>query len=168
MDLKMNANQMSDDNGPTVSSAMNMLELLVSEAMGDEGAVTEVLRPSAIVPEEATRLILMELALRDIRNGGLWLAEPSVWRRFDRPNGGPQQPQLLGSIQVAYGTPTRYEITIYRVTVTSLGQAAGWSVESLTDEALSFGGLTLAGCPRADLKAPPKPFRFETQRVPTD
>lgn len=151
-----------------MSSAMNMLELLVSEALGDEGAVTEVIRPSAIVPEESTRLILMELALRDIRNGGLWLAEPSVWRRFDRPDGGPEKPQLLGSIQVAYGTPTRYEITVYRVTVTSLGQAAGWSVQSLTDEALSFGGLTLAACPRADLKAPPKPFKFDQSRVPSE
>jgi len=36
----------------------------------------------------------------------------------------------------------------------------GWTVESLCDEALGFGGLTLATCPRADLKPPPKPFRF--------
>jgi len=150
------------------SSPMNMLELLVSEAMGDEGAVSEVIRPAAIVPEEATRSILMELALRDVRAGGVWLAEPSVWRRFDRPDGGAAKPQLLGSIQVAYGTPTRYEITVYRVTVTSLGQTQGVSVESLTDEALAFGGLTLGECPRAELKSPPKPFRFTDPRVPTD
>jgi hypothetical protein len=33
-------------------------------------------------------------------------------------------------------------------------------VESLCDEALAFGGLDLATCPRATLQAPPKPFRF--------
>src|SRR3954469_21733110 len=64
-------------------SGMDMLELLVSEAMGDEGAVTEVIRPAAVIPEEAARTVLMELALRDYRSGGLWAAEPSVWRRFD-------------------------------------------------------------------------------------
>src|SRR4051794_19997093 len=127
-----------------------MIQLLVSEALGDEGAITEVIRPSAIVPEEASRKILMELALRDVRDGGHWLTEPSVWRRFDRPQGQQTEPNLLGSIQVAYGTPTRYEITLYRVTVTGLGTAAGWTVRSLCDEALELGDLTLAECPRAE------------------
>jgi hypothetical protein len=146
---------------------VDMLELLVSEALGDDGAVTEVIRPAAIIPEEATRSILMELALRDVRAGGVWLAEPSVWRRYDRPAGQGAEPQLLGSIQVAYGTPTRYEITVYRVTVTSLGQERGWTVNSLSDDALRFGGLTLAECPRAQLKPPPKPFKFD-RRVKRD
>jgi hypothetical protein len=136
-----------------------MIEMLVSEALGDEGAITEVIRPSAIVPEEASRMILMELALRDVRDGGHWLTEPSVWRRFDRPQGQAADPNLVGSIQVAYGTPTRYEITLYRVTVTSLGAETGWTVQSLCDEALELGGLTLAECPRASLAAPPAPFR---------
>jgi hypothetical protein len=30
----------------------------------------------------------------------------------------------------------------------------------LCDEALHFGGLTLDDCPRAELNAPPRPFRF--------
>jgi hypothetical protein len=63
-------------------------------------------------------------------------------------------------IQMAYGTPTRYEITIYRVTLTPVGTSAGWTVTSLCDEALGFGGLDVATCPRADLPAPPKPFRY--------
>ncbi len=62
--------------------------------------------------------------------------------------------------QVAYGTPTKYEITIYQVTITQAGQDAGYMVASLCDEALGFGDLTLAQCPRATLAAPPKPFRF--------
>ena len=60
----------------------------------------------------------------------------------------------------AYGTPTKYEITIYQVTITQYGAATGMTVASLCDEALSFGELTLAQCPRATLAPPPKPFRF--------
>jgi hypothetical protein len=137
---------------------MDILEQLVSEALGDEGAVTEVIRPAAIIPEESARKILMELSFRDVRTGGHWLAEPSVWRRFERTAVAPEDCQLLGSIQVAYGTPTRYDITVYRVTITTHGQQTGWSVASLCDEALGFGGLTLAECPRASLRPPPRPF----------
>lgn len=130
----------------------------------DEGVVTEVIRPAAVIPEEAARQILMELALRDVRIGGVWEAEPSVWRRFDGPwdgaNGTPGTAELIGTIQVAYGVPTRYEITIFRATITKLGSANSWSVADLCDEALQVGGLTLATCPRADLKPPPAPFRF--------
>jgi hypothetical protein len=143
---------------------MNELERLANEAYEDEGVVTEVIRPAAILPENATRDVLMQLALNDVRVGGLWQADPSVWRRYDRSwdgdDGGPGGAELLGTIQVAYGLPTRYEITIFRVTVSLQGDAAGWSVESLCDEALGYGGLTLATCPRAALAAPPKPFRF--------
>ncbi|MBV9290860.1 MAG: hypothetical protein JO222_00290 [Frankiales bacterium] len=130
----------------------------------DEGVVTEVIRPAAVIPEEVARVILMELALRDVRVGGLWEAEPSVWRRFDRPwdgvNGTAGSAELLGTIQVAYGVPTRYEITLFRATVTRLGSDGGWGVNDLCNEALGFGGLTLATCPRAELKPPPRPFRF--------
>ena len=140
---------------------MDVLEMLVSEASGgDEGSITEVIRPSAIIPEESTRSILMELALRDARNGGLWLAEPTVWRRFDRPFDDEVSTNLIGSIQVAYGTPTRYDITVFRVTVTGYGAEHGWTVASLCDEALHYGHLTLSECPRAQLSPPPQPFRF--------
>ena len=137
---------------------MDVLELLVSEAAGDEGSVTEVIRPAAIIQEEAARHILQELALHDARAGGVWLAE----RRYDRPLDSDEPANLIGSLQVAYGTPTRYDITVYRVTVTGFGTEAGWTVASLCNEALQYGGLTLADCPRAELGAPPKPFRFTT------
>jgi hypothetical protein len=143
---------------------VDKLELLVSEAFGD-GVVTEVLRPSAIVPEDAARNILIEMAMRDVRLDGEWWADPATWRRYDKPWDGPERTQgtseLLGSIQIAYGTPTRYEITIYRVSVTRVGNDRGVTVESLTNEALAFGGLTLENCPRADLKPPPKPFQLQ-------
>ena len=137
-------------------------ELLMAEAY-DEGFVSEVIRPAAIVPESAARAVLVELAVRDVQNGGLWQSEPTLWSRYDRPWAGPGSPgdaQLIGTIQVAYGTPTRYEITIYRVTVTRFGDQHEWTVHSLTDAALEFGGLTLDECPRATLSAPPRLFKF--------
>jgi hypothetical protein len=129
----------------------------------DEGMITEVIRPAAIVPEEAARAILVELSVNSVHADGLWLAEPSRWNRYDRPwpSENPDDATgLVGTLQIAYGTPTKYEITIYRVTITRLGASLGWTVQSLCDEALGFGDLSLDDCPRAALSAPPKPFRF--------
>jgi hypothetical protein len=148
----------SDEKGHGVDNS----EVLMAEAY-DEGVVSQVIRPAAIVPEEAARAVLVELALRDVQNGGVWQSEPQLWSLYDRPWHGYDNPagaELIGSIQVAYGTPTKYEITIYRVTVTRFGTQNGWTVDSLTDAALEFGGLTLAECPRATLMAPPKPFNY--------
>jgi hypothetical protein len=139
------------------------LELLLTEAY-DDGVVTEVIRPAAVVPEESARRILMELALHDVRIGGEWWSEPATWQRYDQAwngnDGGAGTAMLLGTIQIAYGVPTRYEITIFRATITRTGVEHGLTVSGLCDEALAFGSLTLATCPRADLKAPPPPFRF--------
>ena len=142
---------------------MNPLELIAAELYGDV-AVTEVLRPSAVLPEAAARLVLAELAYRDIRSGGFWSSSPVLWQRFDAPIdpvAGTGPGALIGGLQVIYGTPTRYAITIYRATITVLASTNGWTVEALCDEALGFGGYTLAACPRADLKPPPKPFRMQ-------
>ena len=133
------------------------------DVRSDEYLINEMIRPSAIVPEEAARRILVELSLNNVLADGLWQAEPSRWTRYDRRWAGPSDPgsaNLIGVIQVAYGTPTKYDITIYQVTITRYGDDNGWSVERLCDEALSFGGLTLQACPRAALSEPPKPFRF--------
>lgn len=148
---------------------MDAWEFLVAETQ-DEGVVTEVIRPAAVVPEEAARAVLMQLALRDVRLGGLWDTEPALWRRFDKPwNNGEHDADepstLIGTIQVAYGVPTRYEITIFRATITKVGTEQGWTVEALCDEALAFGGLSLATCPRADLKPPPPPFSLDRART---
>ena len=141
---------------------MDPLEELASCAYRDE-AITEVIRPAAVLPETAAREVLVELALRDVNGGGCWWSSPTLWKRYDRPFNGPGGTEgdalLLGSLQVTYGSPTRYAITIYRATVTRFGAAAGWSVEALCDDALGLCGYTLADCPRADLKPPPRPFR---------
>ena len=149
------------------SGAPNSFESLAAQAY-DEFVVTEVLRPSAVLPEAAARAVLAEMAERDVNAGGHWHARPAEWRRYDQPwpaqnhraNSTEGDASLLGSIKVAYGTPTRYELTIFRVTITSAGTKQGWTVEALCDEALSFGGLTLANCPRTHLTPPPQPFRF--------
>jgi hypothetical protein len=125
--------------------------------------ITEVIRPAAIVPEGAARAILNGMTHSSVHNNGCWLAEPSCWIRYSGPWSSPTEPgpaHRLGTIQVAYGTPTKYEITIYQVTITQSGAELGMTVASLCDEALSFGDLTLAVCPRATLATPPKPFRF--------
>jgi hypothetical protein len=139
------------------------LELLAATAYSD-GSISEVIRPAAIVPELASRDILAELAMRDVRTGGQWFAEPSVWRRYERawagPTGEGEEGQLIGTLQVAYGTPTRYDITIYRATITGPAAAKGWTVTTLCNEVLAFGQSTLDDCPRADSRPPPKPFRL--------
>jgi hypothetical protein len=143
--------------------AVDGVELLLSEAY-DEAVITEVIRPAAVLPEEAARCVLMELALRDVRAGGHWWSEPTMWRRYDATwdgaDGSAGNARLIGTVQVAYGVPTRYEITIFRATVTTLGTERGWTVQSLCNEALGFGGLSLDTCPRADLQVPPRPFRL--------
>jgi len=134
-----------------------------TDAAYDESVISEVIRPAAIVPEEAARAILVELSLNSVHAGGLWRAEPSRWNRYDLPwvsTHDPGESCLLGSIQVAYGTPTKYEITIYRVSITRRGAELGFGVQGLTDEALSHGELSLAQCPRASVQPPPRPYRF--------
>lgn len=146
-------------------TAREALELLAAAAY-DEAAITEVIRPAAVLPELAAQAILAELEARDVRVGGCWLAEPTCWQRYDRAWNGPDRTQgtaqLLGTLQIAYGSPTKYEITVFRATVTSIGAQRNWSVTLLCDEAFAFGGLTLASCPRADLTPPPAPFRLRS------
>jgi hypothetical protein len=138
-------------------------ELLAASAY-DDGDLSEVIRPAAILDEEAARQVLASLALHDARVQGVWMAEPGTWRRYDQPwngpNGTPGTAVLVGTIQVIYGSPTRHEITIYRATVTGPAAANGWTVTTLCDDALGFAELSLVTCPRANLAPPPKPFRL--------
>ncbi|MGB8652772.1 MAG: hypothetical protein WCD35_19155 [Mycobacteriales bacterium] len=141
---------------------MNPFEELAA-AVYEDVAVTEVIRPAAVLPESAARTVLAELAMRDVRSDGVWWSSPALWQRWDRPWDTAEAAgaaELIGTLQVAYGSPTKYAITIFRATITSYGAGCGWTVEGLCDEALGFGGLTLADCPRADLAPPPKPFRM--------
>ena len=124
--------------------------------MSDVGVV---LRPAAVLPRSAAEKVVAALTALDVATGGIWNVSPGVWQRYDKPwdgiAGSAGTARLVGTIGSAYGSPTRYEITLYRVTLTAYGVAEGWSVEKLCDDALEHAGLTLASCPRATLSAPP-------------
>lgn len=130
-----------------------------------------VIRPAAVLGIAAATEILRALEHHDVTRGGVWSATPGMWQRFDRPwngaGGSRGTAQLAGSMAVIYDEPRRNEITIYRATVTPAGAELGWDADRLCDDALAWVGLTLATCPRADLKAPPRadPFRLPAQRV---
>ena len=124
-----------------------------------------IIRPAAILDERAASRVLDELKRLDVSNGGVWNATSSLWQRYDLewdgPGGTRGRARLLGSVAVMYDAPNRHQITIYKVTITPFGLESGWAVETLTDDALTWAGLTLDTCPRAELGDPPvrDPFR---------
>lgn len=126
---------------------------------------TRVIRPAAVLREQEAARIQAALEANDVSRGGVWNAAAGLWQRYDRPwdgaLGSTGNAKLVGTVGVIYGSPSRHEITIYRVTVTDEGATQGWTVESLCDDALDFVGLTLEDCPRAALATPPiaDPFR---------
>jgi hypothetical protein len=126
---------------------------------------TRVIRPAAVLRAQEGERVLDALSALDVAQGGVWIANPGLWQRYDKPWDGEAgmagTSTLVGTIGAAYGSPTRYDITIYRVTVTEHGVATGWTVESLCDDALGHADLTLASCARAELKDPPQrdPFK---------
>ncbi|MCU1591108.1 MAG: hypothetical protein JWP11_2364 [Frankiales bacterium] len=123
-----------------------------------------VIRPAAIVPERAARLLLAWVAVHDVTHGGVWAHDVGYFKRFSGPFNGPAGMRgsavLLGSIHVTWD---KYDVTIFRVSITEEGVARGMTVEGVCNELLKHAGLTLATCPRADLApAPvPDPFRRE-------
>ena len=126
-----------------------------------------VIRPSAVLKDSDARRVLAELEHRDVSQGGVWSASPGLWQRYDKPwdiaTGHKGDAQLVGTMGVVYGTPSKYDITIFRATVTEHGLRTGWTVDRLCDDALQFADLTLASCPRTSLAAPaPDPFRKPT------
>jgi hypothetical protein len=129
------------------------------------GETTRIIRPAAILREQEAARVQAALEALDVAKGGVWNVGPGLWQRYDRPwdgvSGITGSSQLVGTIGVIYGSPSRFEITIYRVTVTAVGAEGGWTVDSLCDDALGYAYLTLAACPRAELKQPPSqdPFR---------
>ncbi len=132
---------------------------------------TRVIRPAAVLSDAAARTVLAALERLDVAEGGRWNVTPGLWQRFDVPWNGSAgsmgSAKLVGTIGVAFGTPTKYGVTIFRVTVTAYGVDSGWSVESLCDDALQYADLTLERCPRADLAEAPAadPFRHRVLGV---
>jgi len=124
-----------------------------------------IIRPAAVLDERAAHAVIEELERLDVSVGGVWNATSSLWQRYDVAwdgTGGTRgTAKLLGSIAVMYDAPNRHQITIYKVTVTEFGRTQAWTVEAMCDDALSWVGLTLATCPRAELATPPQrdPFK---------
>ena len=128
-------------------------------------ASEEVIRPAAVLSESATRMILQGLALDDVHHGGHWWLRVGTWRRYASPwDEGAEEPGEavhIGTISCVYDSPSRYCVTVFRVSMTSYGLSQGWTTASLCDEAFSHAGLTLAQTPRASLTTPPRPMRPE-------
>jgi hypothetical protein len=117
-----------------------------------------------VLAEKRARQVVRELEARDVASGGVWSASVGLWQRYDVPWDGGRgfkgTSKLVGSIGAIYGSPSKYDITIYRVTITDHGAASGWSLDRLCDDALQYADLTLAACPRTSLSsAKPDPFR---------
>ncbi len=126
---------------------------------------TRVIRPAAVLDERTTIRVMSELIRLDVANGGVWNASSSLWQRYDKTwdglGGSRGSARLIGSIAVMYDAPHRHQITIYKVTITAFGKESGWQVNDLCDDALTWVGLTLESCPRAELAPPPErdPFK---------
>ena len=133
-------------------------------------ATTEVIRPAAVLMEEAAKRILAGLADNDVHGNGPWWTTPGIWRRYDQSwpadSDEPGPAVHLGTISCVYDSPQRYSVTIFRASITPEGVAAGWTVEALCDDALKYGDLTLASCPRAQLNPAPRPFRMRDSAEP--
>jgi hypothetical protein len=127
-----------------------------------EDFVSEVFRPAALVPERAARAITASLGNDAVSVGGVWLTTPTTWTRYDRPWESRDRrghARVVGRVYVAFETPSRYAINIYRATISQHGAHLGWTVGALCDDALRPGGLTFGTCPRVIMRPPPKPFR---------
>jgi hypothetical protein len=120
-----------------------------------------VIRPSAIVPEQAARQLLAWVAVHDVTHGGVWAHDVGYFKRFSGPFDGVAGMRgsavLLGTIHVTWD---KYDVTIFRVSITDDGAARGMTVEGLCNELLLHAGHTLATCPRADLPPAPAPDPF--------
>ncbi len=132
----------------------------------EQFAAQEVIRPAAVLSELHARLILVALAQDDVTAGGHWWTRVGTWRRYARPwdQGavGPGEDVHLGTISCVYDSPTRYCVTVFRVSITSYGLRQGWHTARLCDDAFRHAGLTLNDCPRATLPEPPS--RFDSSR----
>jgi hypothetical protein len=126
---------------------------------------SEIIRPAAVLRQQEAQRVVDALTDLDVSTGGPWNINPGLWQRYDHAwdgvGGMTGTAKLVGTIATTYGAPTRYDITIYRVTVTEHGQKLGWSVGSLCNDALGYAGITLDTCTRAELNTPPSsdPFR---------
>src|ERR1700709_2500714 len=103
-------------------------------------ALETVIRPAAVLQEQAAQLILAALLNSDVRHGGVWNTTTTLCQRYDRPwdgaLGSKGSAMLIGSLAVVYGTPTRASITVYRASISAEAAAGGRGTDQLCNEAL--------------------------------
>ena len=130
-----------------------------------------VLRPSAVLPAWVAADVISSLEARDVAVGGVWSASVGLWQRYDKPWNGhwgaKRRAELVGAVGAVYGTPTRYDITIYRVSLTAHGRAEGWTHDALVNDALQYARVTLDQCPRARSSEVPAPLRSPALELST-
>lgn len=128
----------------------------------EQFASQEVIRPAVVLTEHHARQILTGLVRDDVRTGGHWWTRVGTWRRYEHPwrpgDDDPGDVPHLGSLSCVYDSPTRYCVTVFRVSLTAYGLERGWTTASLCDDAFRHAGLSFAECPRADMREPPVPF----------
>lgn len=127
---------------------------------------SHVIRPAAVLRAVEGERVVDALKNLDVADGGVWNVNPGMWQRYDKPwdglGGMAGSSKLVGTIGSAYGSPTRYDITIYRATITAHGSDLGWTVDTLCNDALGYAGLTLETCTRAELFNPPAADPFKS------
>ena len=130
------------------------------------GDTDRVIRPSAIVPEAAARQLMAWVSEHDVSHGGVWAHDIGYFKRFSGPfdgvGGMRGSALLLGTIHVYW---EKYDVTIFRVSITDEGAVRGMTVDGLCNELLLHAGLTLATCPRANLAPAPAPDPFKRQAL---
>jgi len=136
---------------------------MIAHVASTEFASSEVIRPAAVLSDSHARLILAGLAADDVQAGGHWWTRVGVWRRYAGPwspgADGPGSVIQLGTVSCVYDSPSRYSVTVFRVSLTIFGLHQEWTTQLLCDEAFAYAGLTLASCPRATLMPVPPPLR---------
>ena len=134
-------------------------------------SVATQVRPAIVLPDREARALLAAAGREDVSRGGSFSAGPAGIQVWSGPWNGllgrHGDSQHLGSIDWSYDTPTRHYITIYRVLVTTAGNAAGVTPQALLDRVLALAGVEAPRDALALAVPPPRdPFRSDLRATP--
>lgn len=125
----------------------------LSRPQDRHGMATQV-RPAVVLPDREARALLAAAEREDVSRGGCFSAGPAgvqVWSGpWDGRLGSRGASEHHGSVDWSYDTPSRHWITVYRVLVTTRGEAAGANPASILERVLAL----------ADVQAPPDCLRM--------
>jgi len=114
---------------PRSSSRRLAGQRMIAHVASTEFASSEVIRPAAVLSDSHARLILAGLAADDVQAGGHWWTRVGVWRRYAGPwspgADGPGSAIQLGTVSCVYDSPSRYSVTVFRVSLTIFGLHQG-------------------------------------------